>query len=184
MAAPGLASWWGGAATAGLITRKNRLQPGRLKPKPRYFNTIAGIFDIVPSMGMTEQTLSSILGAARVIAVVGASPNPGRPSHQVARYLIEHGFDVVPVRPKVKEILGRKCYGSLEEIPVRVDIVDVFRKPEACPDVARSAVAVGANVLWLQEGIISEEAARIAREGGLEVVMDACIKKVHQQLKI
>ena len=126
--------------------------------------------------------MKSMLGGAGVVAVVGASPNPARPSHQVAKYLIDNGFDVAPVRPKVAEILGRRCYASLEEIPVDVDIVDVFRKPEACPAVARAAVAIGACVLWLQEGIISEEAADIAREGGLEVVMDACIKKVHERL--
>ena len=116
------------------------------------------------------------------IAVVGASPNPARPSNQVAGYLIAHGFEVVPVRPKVGEILGRKCYPSLAAIPQTVDIVDVFRKPEACPEIAEEAVRIGARVLWLQEGIISAEAEAIARAGGLTVVMDSCIKKVHSRL--
>lgn len=128
----------------------------------------------------TYQTVAeTIVADARVIAIVGASPNPARPSYVVASYLIEHGFEVIPVRPKVKEILGRKCYGSLEEIPVKIDVVDVFRRPEACPDIASAAVAAGAGALWLQEGIVSEEAARIAGEGGLRVVMGLCIKKVH-----
>ncbi|MHB1361911.1 MAG: CoA-binding protein [Thermoleophilia bacterium] len=130
----------------------------------------------------TAKTPESILAGARVIAVVGASPNPERPSYKAAAYLIEHGFEVIPVRPRVKEILGRRCYESLGGIPEKIDVVDVFRRPEACPDVARAAVAAGAGALWLQEGIISEEAARIAREGGLEVVMDRCTQKVHQHL--
>ncbi|MDO8737189.1 MAG: CoA-binding protein [Thermoleophilia bacterium] len=122
----------------------------------------------------------SILSGSRVIAVVGASPNPSRPSNIVASYLIENGFEVIPVRPNVREILGCMCYGSIEEIPCRVDVVDVFRKSEACPEIARAAVSAGAGALWLQEGIISEDAARIAREGGLPVVADLCIKKIHE----
>jgi predicted CoA-binding protein len=133
-------------------------------------------------MGNQEETAAAIVAGARVIAIVGASPKPGRPSHAVARYLIENGFEVIPVRPNVKEILGRRCYSSLEEIPFAVDVVDVFRKPEACPDIARASVAVGAKALWLQEGVVSEDAVRIARAGGLEVVMDLCIRKVHQEM--
>ena len=129
-----------------------------------------------------KEQLKAILSGNPVVAVVGASPNPARPSNRVAAYLIEHGFEVIPVRPRVNEILGRKCYVSLAEIPRPVDIVDVFRRAEACPDIARAAVRIGARMLWLQEGIISEEAAAIAREGGLEVIMDRCIKKVHRQI--
>jgi len=134
-------------------------------------------------MDNTEEIAAAIVAGARVIALVGASPNRDRPSNIVARYLISHGFEVMPVRPKVKEILGRTCYAGLKDIPDAVDIVDVFRKPEACPDIAREAVAIGAKVLWLQEGIVSDEAARIARSGGLQVVMDRCIKKVHQEMR-
>ena len=134
-------------------------------------------------MDNTEEIAAAIVAGARVIALVGASPNRDRPSNIVARYLISHGFEVMPVRPKVKEILGRTCYAGLRDIPDAVDIVDVFRKPEACPDIAREAVAIGAKVLWLQEGIVSDEAARIARSGGLQVVMDRCIKKVHQEMR-
>jgi predicted CoA-binding protein len=128
-------------------------------------------------MEFSDQQLDSIL-AVGVIAVVGASPNPARPSHQVMKYLIDRGYEVVPVRPKVTEILGRKCYPRLVDIPVTVEIVDVFRRAEACPDVARAAAEIGAKTLWLQEGIISEEAAEIARASGMTVIMDSCIKKV------
>jgi predicted CoA-binding protein len=134
-------------------------------------------------MASLEDRIESIIAGTSVIAVVGASPNPGRPSHMVMSYLIENGFQVIPIRPKVKEILGRTCYENLVEVPLSVDVVDVFRKPEACPEIARAAVAIGAKTLWLQEGIVSDEAARIAREGGLQVVMNQCIKKVHQEMK-
>ncbi len=134
-------------------------------------------------MDNTEEIAAAIVAGARVIALVGASPNRDRPSNIVARYLISHGFEVMPVRPKVKEILGRTCYAGLRDIPDAVDIVDVFRKPEACPDIAREAVTIGAKVLWLQEGIVSDEAARIAHSGGLQVVMDRFIKKVHEEMK-
>lgn len=133
-------------------------------------------------MEMSDEGLKSILESVRTIAVVGASSKEGRPRNIVSRYLLAHGYDVIPVRPKASEILGRRCYGRLEDIPVEVDMVDVFRRPEACPDIARSAVAIGARVLWLQEGIVSEEASRIAREGGLEVVMAVCVKKIHERL--
>ncbi|MBE0429287.1 MAG: CoA-binding protein [Thermoleophilia bacterium] len=133
-------------------------------------------------METVDEKMGSILRARATVAVVGASPNPKRPSHAVMRYLIEHGFNVIPVRPRVSEILDQRCFGSLEEIPVPVDIVDVFRKAEACPEVARSAVAIGARVLWLQEGIVSEDAAEIARQGGLDVVMDRCTMREHLRI--
>lgn len=131
---------------------------------------------------LTDERARAILEEARTIAVVGASPNPARPSNQVASYMAGQGYEIIPVRPKVAEILGTRCYPSLEEIPVQVDIVVVFRRAEACPDVARAAVAIGAGVLWLQEGIVSAEAMRIAQDGGLEVIMDQCIKKVRNRL--
>lgn len=123
-----------------------------------------------------------MLEKARVIAVVGASPRETRPSHMVSTYLLDQGYTVIPVRPKVREIFGVPCYGRLEDIPVHVDIVDVFRRPEACADIARSAVSIAAGTLWLQEGIVSSEAERIASEAGLTVVMDSCIKVLHQKL--
>jgi predicted CoA-binding protein len=133
-------------------------------------------------MTESDKKLAELLSGASTIAMVGASPNPSRPSNMVMRYLVEHGYDVIPVRPKVKEILGRTCYGSLEEIPRKVDVVDVFRKADACPAIARSATTIGARLLWLQQGIVSGEAANIARDAGLEVEMDRCIKTFHQKL--
>jgi predicted CoA-binding protein len=128
--------------------------------------------------------LRSLLGEARVIAVVGISAKEWRPSHEVASYLQDHGYRIIPINPNEAEVLGERAYPSLLDIPedVRVDVVDVFRRPEHTAEVARDAVQVGARLLWLQEGIVSEEAARIAQEGGLDVVMGVCIKKVRQRL--
>jgi hypothetical protein len=131
-----------------------------------------------------ERELRSLLGEARVVAVVGISPKPWRPSNEVASYLQEHGYQVVPVNPNEEEVLGERVYASLLEIPkeIHVDVVDVFRRAEHTPEVARDAVAIGARVLWLQEGIVSDEAARIAADGGLEVIMGVCIMKVRERL--
>ena len=128
--------------------------------------------------------LRSLLGEARVIAVVGISSKPWRPSHEVASYLQEHGYRIVPINPNETEVLGEQAYPTLREIPedVHVDVVDVFRRAEHTPEVARDAVSIGARVLWLQEGIVSDESARIASEGGLDVIMGVCIKKVRQRL--
>jgi hypothetical protein len=128
--------------------------------------------------------LRSLLGEARVIAVVGISAKEWRPSHEVASYLQDHGYRIIPINPNEAEVLGERAYPSLLDIPedVRVDVVDVFRRPEHTAEVARDAVQIGARLLWLQEGIVSEEAARIAQEGGLDVVMGVCIKKVRQRL--
>jgi predicted CoA-binding protein len=135
-------------------------------------------------MSPEDRELRSLLGEARVVAVVGISSKPWRPSYQVASYLQEHGYRIVPVNPNEKEVLGEQVYASLLDIPddVHVDVVDVFRRAEHTPEVARDAVAIGARVLWLQEGIVSEEAARIAAEGGLEVIMGVCIMKVRERL--
>ena len=126
------------------------------------------------------RTPAEILRDARTIAVVGASPRPNRPSHGVMRYLLEHGYRVIPVRPRdCDEVLGVPCVASLGEIGEPVDLVDVFRRPEFCADVAREAVAAGAGALWLQLGIVSPEARRIADEAGLDYVENACTKIVH-----
>jgi predicted CoA-binding protein len=126
---------------------------------------------------------AEILAEARTIAVVGASPKPYRPSHRVMRYLLEQGYDVIPVRPAgCDDVLGIPCARSLVEIDRPIDLVDVFRRPEACPDVAREAVAAGAKALWLQLGIVSAEAKLIAEGAGLDYVEDACTKIVHAQL--
>jgi len=129
-----------------------------------------------------DETLRELLQHARVIAVVGCSPNPERTSHQIAAFLIEHGYTVHPVHPKAKEILGRKVYPDLASIPGPVDIVDVFRKPEAAPEIARQAAAIGARALWLQQGIVNEEAWKIATDAGLICVMDRCIAVMHRLL--
>jgi predicted CoA-binding protein len=120
---------------------------------------------------------AGLVARSRVIAVVGASPDPDRPSHDVMRALIERGFEVIPVRPGCDAILGRPCVARLSEIEGRIDIVDVFRRSEAAADVAREAAAVGARALWLQEGVVSPEARAIALRAGMDYVEDRCIKK-------
>ncbi|AEA33199.1 CoA-binding domain protein [Hippea maritima DSM 10411] len=127
-----------------------------------------------------ERKIKEIL-KMKTIAVVGISPKETRPSNDVARYMLNHGYDVIPVRPASREILGRKCYRDLESIDRPVDVVDVFRRSEYCPEIAKKAVKIGAKALWLQEGVISEEAKRIAEEAGLLVIMDYCLKKAHQK---
>ena len=131
-----------------------------------------------------DRELRALLGDARTIAVVGLSSKPGRPSHTVAAYLQEHGYRIVPVNPSEDEVLGERAYVSLLDIPadVHVDVVDVFRRPEETPAVARDAVSIGAKVLWLQEGIVNEEASRIASDAGLDVIMGVCIRHVKERL--
>ena len=127
------------------------------------------------------RTAAEILRDARTIAVVGASPRPNRPSHGVMRYLLEHGYRAIPVRPRdCDEVLGVPCVASLAEIGEPVDLVDVFRRPEFTPEVAREAVDAGARALWLQVGIVSDEARGIAEWAGLDYVEDACTKVVHK----
>ncbi len=129
-----------------------------------------------------DDQIRQLLRESRTIAVVGCSPDPQRSSHQIARFLIEHGYDVVPVHPRAGTILDRRAYARLEDIPKPVDIVDVFRRPDATPPIAQSAVAIGARALWLQQGIVNEEAWRIATEGGLLCVMDRCIAVMYSLL--
>src|SRR5919201_1003633 len=130
---------------------------------------------------LTVRTPAEILRDARTIAVVGASPRPNRPSHDVMRYLLQHGYRVIPVRPRdCDEVLGVPCVASLAEIGEPVDLVDVFRRPEFCADVAREAVAAGAGALWLQRGVLSPEARQIATEAGLDYVEDLCTAIVHR----
>jgi len=123
-----------------------------------------------------------ILGSCRVIAVVGLSPKEDRPSYTVARYLQKKGYRIIPVNPQADMILGEKCYRDLYAIPEKVDLVNIFRRSEEVMDVIRDSIAIGAGAVWMQEGIRNEEAAKLAREAGLVVVMDRCLKKVHQKL--
>ena len=122
-----------------------------------------------------------ILKENRTIAMVGLSADPMRPSHFAAIYMQSEGYDIIPVNPRYAggTILGQPVYASLEEIPRPAHLVDVFRRAEDVPDVARSAIGIGAKVLWMQLGVVNEEAARLAREAGLEVVMDRCVKIEH-----
>ena len=130
------------------------------------------------------ENIRRILVEKEVIAVVGLSANWWRPSFFAAKYMQDHGYRIIPVNPNYEEILGETCYPSLEAIPkdVGVEIVDVFQKPEAATNVAKSALAIGAKVLWLQIGVINEEAKQLAEDGGLDVVMNRCVKIEHGRL--
>ena len=131
-----------------------------------------------------DRELKALLGDAATIAVVGLSSKPDRPSFGVAEYLQEHGYRIIPVNPGETEVLGEPAYASLGDVPkdIHVDVVDVFRRAEETPEVARDAVAVGASVLWLQEGIVNEEAYRIASGAGLDVIMGVCIRQTIRRL--
>jgi predicted CoA-binding protein len=127
-------------------------------------------------------TLRRILSQNRVIAVVGLSADWFRPSYFAAKYMQEHGYTVIPVNPKYREILGQKCYASLRDIPAKVDIVDCFRKTEDIMPICDDAIAIGAKVLWQQLGVRNEAAAEKARAAGLDAVMDRCVKIEHGRL--
>ena len=126
--------------------------------------------------------IADILRSTTTIAVVGFSPKVNRPSHIVGKYLMEAGFQVYPVNPGVGEILGHVCYPDLFSIPEPIDVVDVFRRSEDMVPIVEAAIAIGAKVVWMQEGIVNEEAATLAETAGLKVVMDRCIKSDHEQL--
>ena len=124
-------------------------------------------------------TIQRVLHSASTVAIVGLSGNELRASHFVGYYLKRHGYTVIPVNPREDEILGETSYASLTDVHVPVDIVNVFRAPDALPAIAREAVAIRAGALWCQFGVINEEAARIAEEGGVPVIMDRCLKVEH-----
>jgi uncharacterized protein len=126
--------------------------------------------------------LRRVLAQSRTIAVVGLSANWYRPSHFAAKYMQDKGFSVIPVNPAYAEVLRQRCYPNLASIPRPVDMVDCFRKPDDIVPIAREAVAIGAKVLWMQLGIRNDEAARIALDGGLDVVMDRCVKIEHARI--
>jgi predicted CoA-binding protein len=131
---------------------------------------------------VTPEEIRAILENCRVVAVVGLSPKPERPSFRVAQYLKEHGYRIVPVNPGQKEILGEKCYPRLADIPFPVDVVDIFRNLEAIPAIVDAAIAMGAKVVWMQQGLVEPASAQKARAAGLKVVMDRCLKIDHAQL--
>jgi predicted CoA-binding protein len=123
-----------------------------------------------------------VLQDSKTIAVVGLSPKPQRPSHQVARYLMEAGYTIIPVNPGQDTILGLPCYPDLRAIPTQVDMVDIFRRPEAVLPIVEDAIAIGARFIWMQEGIVNKEAAAKAEAAGLIVIMDRCSKIDHLNL--
>ena len=130
------------------------------------------------------EKIRSILESAKTIAVVGCSPNPERPSHGVAQYLIDQGYDIVPVNPGHREILGKRCFASLSEIPptMRIDLIDVFRNSTRIAALVDPAIASGARFFWMQEGVVDAAAARRLEDAGLGVAMDRCILKDHRRL--
>lgn len=147
------------------------------------FNPVEGVSSHSPvnssRFAMPATAIRGILEKYRRVAMVGLSANPFRPSHYVAIYLLAHGYDVIPVNPREKEVLGRKAFASLREVPGPVEVVDIFRDPSAVPELVEEAIAIGAKVAWMQLGVIHEAAAERARSAGLEVVMDRCMKIEH-----
>ncbi|MGD9117005.1 MAG: CoA-binding protein [Dehalococcoidia bacterium] len=131
----------------------------------------------------TDKISSEILHSSRVVAVVGLSTKPERPSHRVASYLKENGYRIIPVNPEEKEIVGETSYPDLASIPERVDVVDIFRRSEEVPAIVEEAIKIGAKAVWMQEGVVNKAAASRAREAGLMVIMDRCMRKEHLRLQ-
>lgn len=131
----------------------------------------------------SREKISDILRKSKTIAVVGLSARPDSDSHRVAKYLKDHGYDVIPVNPTVDEVLGKKSYPDVQSIPQPPDVVDIFRAPEHVPGIVEDAIAAGASVVWMQLGIVHEEAAESARAAGLSVVMDRCMMREHERLQ-
>jgi predicted CoA-binding protein len=130
---------------------------------------------------MSKADVKSILEESKTVAVVGLSPREERDSHRVAKYLQSQGYCIIPVNPKADEILGERSYPDLASIPEPIDVVDVFRRSEAVPEIVEEAIKVGAKAVWMQEGVIHEEAAARARGAGLQVVMDRCMMVEHRR---
>ena len=128
------------------------------------------------------RSIPELLRSARIIAVVGLSSDEFRPSHGVAAYMQSAGYRIIPVNPNETEVLGEKSYARLEDVPEKIDIVDIFRRSQYVSGIVASAIAVGAKAVWMQEGVVDEEAAKLARAAGLDVVMDRCILKDHRKL--
>lgn len=127
----------------------------------------------------SPEQIRGLLNSSKVIAVVGLSSNPERPSHNIGRYLMEKGYSVIPVNPNETEVLGEKSYPDLKSVPEKIDIVDVFRRGDAAPEITAEAIAVGAKAVWMQEGVISIPAFQMGEKAGLIMVMDRCIFKEH-----
>lgn len=133
-------------------------------------------------MDITWDQVRDILTTSRIIAVVGLSNKPDRPSNEIASYLMEQGYRIIPVNPTIKEALGEKAYPSLKDIPESIDVVQIFRRPEEVPAVVEDAIAIGAKVVWMQPGAENEEAAAKAEASGLKAVVGACMRSVHRTL--
>ena len=129
-----------------------------------------------------DRMMKEILSSARTVASVGLSSNPDKESYGVAAYLKQHGYRVIPINPAADEILGEKSYPDLASVPEKIDVVQVFRKPEDVPPVVEQAIKAGAKVVWMQEGVVNEEAAARAEKAGLKVVMDRCMRETHRRL--
>jgi predicted CoA-binding protein len=133
-------------------------------------------------MEMNDLEIKSILEKSKTIAIVGASQKPERDSHMIMQFLMRHGYEVIPVNPAFAEIAGKKCYPSLRKIPVHVDIVDIFRKSEDVKPIVDDAIAIKADTIWMQLGVVNEEAAKTASDAGLKVIMNRCIKIEYNML--
>ena len=136
----------------------------------------------LPSEQATTDEIRSILSGARTVAIVGLSDDPQRYSHQVGAYLQSQGYRIIPVNPNVGEVLGEKAYPSLREVPEDADVVDIFRRPEAVPEVVDQAIEIGARAIWMQDGIVHNQAAEKARGKGIAVVMNRCMMRDHGRL--
>lgn len=135
----------------------------------------------LPAFRVSDEEARKVMDRYKTVAVVGLSSNPEKPSHFVPKYLKEHGYTVIPVNPMAKgEILGQKVYAGLKEVPHKVEVVEIFRPPKDVPPIVEDAIAIGAKVVWMQEGIVNNAAAERAKAAGLTVIMDKCMMKVHR----
>ncbi len=134
-------------------------------------------------MAVAWDDVQRILKQTKIIAVVGLSDKPDRDSYQIASYLQQQGYRIIPVNPRINEVLGEKAYPSLRDVPDPVDVVDIFRRSEDVSPIVEDAIAIGAKVVWMQAGIVNEEAAARAEAAGLAVIMDACMRSAHRTLK-
>ena len=135
-----------------------------------------------PATVTSDDELKKVLRDARTIAVVGLSSNKFRPSYGVSQYMQSAGYRIIPVNPNEREVLGEKAYARLEDVPEKIDIVDIFRRSEFVGEIVDAAIRAGAGAIWMQDGVVDEAAARRAREAGLFVIMDACILREHRRL--
>ncbi len=135
----------------------------------------------MPRHNASPEEVRALLQSVHTIAVVGLSDKPYRDSYHVAAYLKDQGYRIIPINPKITEVLGEKAYARLGDVPEKIDLVDIFRKPEAVPEIVEEAIAIGARAVWMQEGIAHNAAAEKARAAGLQVVMNKCLLKEHRR---